>query len=281
MDYKILFFSIFFFCSCEFSGKTSFIIFDDLPKEILVIKSLDKEENQKNTKIKCKQEGKTCSEFESCKSFCDDLFFYYKGRENCYNWSYSFFEEFKKTAHQLETLSFSNLNTLSLKCFFEMAQDHRITMFKNFTKKSSELFLTEVASNKELASAIYKADRDEFYILKDLFNKINKNTLRALREKIYFYDHFLIVSQKNNNQSAWIWVDDFINFDCKKNSSCQSPLESYCKVLEGTSREDLAGILDSRSFESAYKREIELATCDSSYCKYEKISDFKDFCEKI
>ena len=280
MRYKILFSILLFFCSCEFYGRSAFIIFDDLPEETLVEKSLNDEEVQEISKIKCEQEAETCSEYESCKVFCDDLFYNHQGRKNCYEWSYSFFKDFKKVARQLETLSFTDLEVPAMKCFFEMSSDHRINFFKNFTDKSAEIFLTQITINKELAWSVFKADKENFNIFEDLFEKIDKKVQRAIREEIFLQNHFLILAQKHNNKSAWSWVDSFIRYDCKKTSACQHPLEYYCDILKETPRKDLEFFLENSWFERAYKSDIELEVCDSYHCEYGKISDFKEFCKK-
>ena len=280
MDYKICFSVLLFLCSCEFYGKSSNILFDDLPEEIRLEKSLE-DEDQSAIKVRCRQEGETCSEYKSCKAFCDDLYFNFQGRENCYNWSYSFFESFERLAYYLETLAFSKLDFPTMKCFFEMSENHRINIFKNFTEKSAEAFLEEIAINEELALLLFKSDKGSFNILKDLFDKIDRRPYRAIRRELFSGENFLVFAQKYSNSTANKWADDFIRYECKKTSTCQNPLEYYCKILAETSRKDLEKFLASHWFERAYKADIESETCYSSNCKYEKVSHFKKFCEKF
>ena len=280
MGYKILFSLLLFVCSCCFYGKTSHIIFDDLPAET-VEKGLSVEESQEIEKIQCKQEGEVCSEYKSCKTFCEELFFTQKGKENCYKWSHSYFKDFEKLAYQLETLSFSNLDFPTVKCFFEMSEDHRISLFKNFTEKSAEKLLTQIAINYELAWPLFQADKEYFDILKDLFGKIDRRIQRAIRTEIFSQTHFITLALTHKNKPAWNWINSFIRYDCKKTPTCQQSLEYYCEILEETSRGELESLFENRWFERAYKRDIESETCDSDYCEYGKITDFKEICEKI
>ena len=278
MSDKILFFLLFFVCSCRFYSEIPHIIFDDFPEEILE-KSLSGKKSQEKTQ--CRQKGKACSEYESCKTFCDDLFFLQKGKENCYKWSHSYFKNFEKLANQLETLSFSNLDIPTVKCFFEMVEDHRITLFKDWTKKSAEIFLTQIAINYELAGHLYQADKKHFYILKDLLEEFDGRNQRAIRKEIFSQSHFITLALAHKNQPAWNWIDSFIHHDCDKTATCQFALEYYCEVLEETSRKDLESLFANHWFERAYKKDIESETCNSSYCEYGKVTDFKTICEKI
>ena len=229
----------------------------------------------------CKQEGKACSEDRKCKMFCDDLFSHYKGKENCYKWSYSFFKDFKKLADQLKTFSFLDLDFPTAKCFFKMTENHKTSLFKNFTEESAEKFLIQIAKNEPLAHPIFQSDKKGFEILEDLFSKLDRRVQRAIRAEIYSDSHFLILAHKYKNRSAWYWIDSFIRYDCKKTSSCQHPLEYYCEILEDTYRGDLEDFFENHWFEKAYKGDIEAMACDSYDCEYGKVSDFKEFCEKI
>ena len=280
MSYKTLLFSLFFIFSCRFHGEAVPIVFDDFI-ETTVEKSLGIEKTRKTKKIRCEQEGEICSEHERCKDFCNDLFFYHKGKEACYGWSYSYFKGFEKLAYQLKTLSFSNLNFPTVKCFFEMSEDHRIRFFENFTKKSAEKFLAQIATNPKLALSLFQADKKHFDILKDLFEKIDRRVQRAIGKEIFSQSHFLTLAHKHKNRSAWGWIDSFIHYDCKKSLTCQNPLEYYCEILEGTSRGELESLFENNWFENAFKNDIESSTCDSYYCEYGKVSDFKEFCEKF
>ncbi|MCY4321704.1 MAG: hypothetical protein OXC37_04815 [Bdellovibrionaceae bacterium] len=276
MKLRILCSLLFFIFSCQFSGKTKLSVFDDLPVEI---KNPSKQkEEEKETK--CKQTGETCLEYEECKAFCEEVFFNNKGRENCYNWSYSYFSNFKTLTQQIENLSFSNLDLKTAKCFFELTKNNRIKLFKNFTEKSAELFLIQMVLNYELANYIYQSDKKEFYILKDLFYKLDRRIEIAIKTEIFSGDNFLILAQKYNNIPALNWIDNFIRDDCRRHSNCYNPLEYYCIIFQNTYREDLEDFFENRWFRT-YKEDIESETCDSSYCEYGKVSDFKEFCEKI
>ncbi|MCZ0932641.1 MAG: hypothetical protein OXJ52_05770 [Oligoflexia bacterium] len=278
MSRKILFSFLLFICSCR--GSAPYIVFDDLPEETAE-KSLSDEETQGIEKIQCRREGKACSEYKSCQSFCEDLFFTQKGKENCYKWPHSFFKDFKKFVWQLETSSFSNLDFPTMKCFFKMSEDHRIRLFKNFSEKPAEKLLAQIAVNYKLALPLFHSDKKNFDILKDLFEKIDRRAQRAMMAEIFSRNHFLILAHKHKNKPAWDWIDSFIRYDCKKTSSCRHPLEYYCEILEETYRGDLESFFENRWFERAYKEDIELSACDSYDCEYGKVSDFKEFCEKI
>ena len=279
MSQKLIFSLLFFVCSCQFEG-TSYIFFDNITEK-RVEESLAVEETQLIEQIQCKQEGKTCSEYKSCQRFCNDLFFTHKGKENCYKWSYSFFKDFEELAQQLKAFSFSHLDFPTVKCFFKMSEDHKITIFKGFTEKAAEEFLEQVAINQDLAWSLFRSDKEHFDILKDLFEKRDRRVQRAIGKDIFSDSSFLILAHKHNNRSAWDWIDSFIRHDCKKVSSCQHPLEYYCEILEEDYREDLESFFENRSFERAYKKDIEAETCGLRACQYGKVKDFKSFCEKI
>ena len=272
MNRKFLFLFLFFIGSCG-DGR-AYIFSSSSPEEI-------EQESLTVEGIQCKLEGRACSEDKKCQMFCDDLFFHYKGRENCYNWPYSFFKDFKKVANQLKTLSFSDLDYPTVKCFFKMTEDHKISLFKNFTEKSAKKFLTQIVKDQQLAHSLLQSDKVDFEILEGLFGKIDRRVQRAIRTEIYLDSHFLILAHKYKNRFAWRWIDSFIHYDCKKNSSCQNPLEYYCEILEETYRGDLEDFFENHWFERAYKEHIESTACDSYDCEYGKVSDFKEFCEKI
>ena len=276
MSYKFLFFPLLLVCSCQFYGKVSHLVFEDEAKE-----SLSVEERQELNKVQCRPEGESCSEHEDCKTFCEDLFFNQKGTEHCWKWPYSAFKEFKKLKQQLETLSFTDLDFSTVKCFFEMSKNHRITLFKNFSIKSAKIFLAQIAINEKLAKPLYQADKGDFNMLEDLFDKIDRRFQRAMREDIFHQSPFLTLSLEYKNQPARDWADSFIRYKCKKTTTCQQPLEFYCEILKETSRIELENLFESRWFEIAYKRDIEAEACDSRDCEYGKISDFKEFCKKI
>ena len=281
MNQKILFFLMFFLCSCHFRENAVPYVFIDKFTEQTTEKSLGFESIQANEKAQCEQNGPACSEYERCKAFCDDLFFYNKGRENCYKWSYSFFPDFIKLFEQIETLSFSNLDFSTVDCFFEMSEDHKMSLFKNFPEKSAEKLLAYIASHYELALPLFHSDKVDFDIFVGLFGKFDRRIQRGIREKISDQTHFLILAHRSKNKAAWAWLDGFIHYDCKKSPTCRNPLEYYCEILEETPRSDLESFFENPWFERAYKRDIESSVCDSYDCEYGKISDFKEFCEKM
>ena len=162
-----------------------------------------------------------------------------------------------------------------------MAEDHRIALFKNFTEKSAKLFLIQIAVNYELANYIYQTDKKRFDLLKDLFSKLDRRIQRAIRTEIFSGDHFLILAQKYKNTPALKWIDSFIHNNCKKSSTCSNPLEYYCEIFKETYRKDLETFFENHWFERAYKEDIESKTCDSYYCEYGRIPDFKELCENI
>ena len=276
MSYKFLFFALLLLCSCQFYGKVSHLVFEDQAEE-----SLSVEETNGLDKVQCPKRGDSCSEHEDCKAFCDDLFIYKKGKEHCWKWPYSAFKDFKKLKQQLETLSFADLDFSRVKCFFEMSKSHRISLFKNFSKKSAEIFLAQIAINEKLAKPLYQADKKDFNMLEDLFDKVDRRFQRAMSENIFHQSPFLTLSLEYKNQPAQDWADSFIRYKCKKTTTCQQPLEFYCDILEDTSKRELENLFERRWFEIAYKRDIEAKACYSRDCEYGKISDFKEFCKNI
>ena len=240
MKQKILYFLIFLLCSCHFGEHAVYYTLVGSHAEETAEEILDFGTGQE--KKQCEQSGPACSEYGRCKAFCDDLFFYQKGRDNCYKWSYSFFPDFIKLLEQIETLSFSDLDFATVDCFFEMSEDHRLNLFKNFPEKSAEKFLVYIANQYELALPLFHSDKVDFYLLKDLFGKLDKRIQKGIRTEIFDQTHFLILAHRSKNKPAWDWIDSFIRHDCKKSSTCQDPLEYYCEILEETSRGDLESL---------------------------------------
>lgn len=218
-----------------------------------------------------------------CKEFCNELFFTSRtDRQNCYNWPLSLFSDFKDLFEIIQTDRFQSMDTKALKCFLEWSDGSKDIFLRQLNKAEAQELLIRVAHDIELASSFYKADRSDLSILHGIYKKIGGRTPTAVKKGLKpGGDNFLILLDKYNNPAAWYWLNSHIVYRCKRDHSCQEPLEYYCEILEDTGTSVLNDFFENRFFSLKYRGSIKSKTCGSSSCEYGNVEDFHQMCRSI
>lgn len=229
----------------------------------------------------CVEEGPGCWQFPLCKSFCEDLFFNKEKRQECFNWPLPLFEDFKILMDTMDNEDFRLVDPEVLKCFLEFTKEDKTFLFDKFSEEEAQEFLEEIANNVKLSFYLSEKDKGDFSIFDTLFKKIDSRVTVAIAEPLFEGENFLISILQQENRSAWIWLNDYIIYKCRKDRHCKEPLEYYCKILEDVSSNDLKDFFESQHFEGEYKRKIESKRCDSDSCSYGDLKDFNEMCDNI
>lgn len=229
----------------------------------------------------CQTKGPGCWQFSECMSFCDDLFFKEEKRKKCYNWPMPLFEDFKNLTEAMSRESFRYLELEVLKCFLEFTEDDKDILFEKFNEEEAKEFLEEVAGDGTLAFYLAEKDKGDFSILNTLFKKINSRTERAVGEPLFEKNNFLILVHQQDNRPAWVWLNDYIIYQCRRDRSCKEPLDYYCKILENVNFSILEDFFENQHFQREYERRIESKTCNLDNCSYGDLRDFNEMCDNI
>ena len=238
-------------------------------------------ENQEEGYV-CLREGRGCWEFEECRTFCEDLFFSPENRQMCFEWPIDLYEDFKRLFVVRDTETFENIEPQVLRCFLGLSERNRSVFFKAFDEETAQEFLKEIAGNPKLAFELAGYDKGDFSLLDKLFKKISSYIIRAVKANLdYSKGNFLTLIHEYENRPAWTWLDDYIVHHCRRDSSCEEPLEYYCKILEDNRSKELEDFFYNQNFKRSYRQRIEAQTCGSRNCEYGDVRDFKELCREI
>ena len=229
----------------------------------------------------CQKGGRGCWEFPECRNFCENLFFNEQSQHICHQWPISLFKDFENLFVTINTKPFHNIEPQVLKCFLKLSKDKNI-LFKKFDMEEAKEFLEEVAVNPELAFYLAGEDKDRFSILHTLFQKIHSRVPGAIKSPLSLNKgHFLILLHEHQNRSAWAWLNDYIGYHCRRDSSCKEPLDYYCEILRDVHPKIMEDFFKNRHFKQEYKKDIELKPCGSTTCPYGTVQGFEKMCEEL
>lgn len=231
----------------------------------------------------CKhRKGQGCWEFSTCRTFCEDVFFSKELEETCYNWAFSLYEDFAILFNLMDKKAFQEVEPEILSCFIRLSGNQKDTFLRSWDQEKAEAFLEELAFNEKLAYELFKVDKKEdFEILEALFRKLgHRKADRNLKVNLdNLNESFFTLIQNENNYPAWKWLDNYVSMECKKDRSCEEPLEYYCEVLEDYSRGELDDFLYKNDlFAKDYRGDIESKTCRGSACEYGDVQDLRTIC---
>ena len=238
-------------------------------------------EENKTESFVCQKEGRGCWEFPECRSFCENLFFNEHSKQMCRQWPISLFEDFENLFVTINTKPFHSIEPQVLKCFLKLSEEKNV-LFKKFDMEEAKEFLEEVAVNPELAFYLAGEDKDNFSILNTLLKTIHSRVPSAIKKRLSLNKgHFLILLHEHQNRSAWAWLNDYIIYRCRRDSSCKEPLDYYCEILQDIQPKILEDFFKNRHFKQEYKKDIELKNCGSATCQYGTAQDFEKMCEEL
>lgn len=222
-----------------------------------------------------------CWAFPYCRNFCDELFINKKEEEACYNWPLDLAEDFSSLYETMSEGVFQDLQPETLKCFLNLTENNKV-LFQNLNEEESKEFLMELSFNHNLAYHLAKADKGDFSVFNTLFRNIQNRRISGIKESLGFRkENFLIEIHKEENLSAWSWLNDYIVHLCRRDSKCKEPLDYYCEILKPVKNSSLEDFLENSPFKKKYQRVIEAKICDSSNCEYGNIQNFKEMCDNI
>ena len=242
--------------------------------------SLDQEEDSV-CKNRVNEENPVCWTFPGCRSFCEELFFSKEKQQICYNWPTALVDDFEILFSTMTKGLFQNIDSKIFKCFLKLSENNSI-LFKNLNEEESKEFLEEVAVNHNLAYHLASEDKGNFSVLTALFRKIKSRFINAIKQPLsHKHSNFLIALHKEENRSAWTWLNDYLIYRCRGDSTCKEPLDYYCEILEDVKGEALEDFFENNGFKREYRQRIESKTCGSSRCEYGELRDFDEMCDNI
>ncbi len=228
----------------------------------------------------CQKESQACWGFPACVRFCEELFFNKESRKKCLQWPMVLFEDFNNLLNIIRTQPFQEIDLKVLKCFMDLSEEDKTILFKRLNKDSAQEFLEEIAKTPELALILAKEDDKNFSIFRTLTKKVSSRIPTAIKGR-GGSKNFLILLNENENRPAGVWLDDFISHFCRRDSSCDEPLDYYCKILDKTRSEPLKDFFENAYFKKEYKRNIESKSCGSQNCEYGNLIDFRSLCRSF
>ena len=228
-----------------------------------------------------KEEGDKCWQFQSCRNVCEELFFNNEQKENCYNWPMHLFEDFIELIDTMERGLFQQLEPEVFQCFLKITEGRTNILFRKFSKEEAKEFLEVLSYTYDLTFHLEKADGRDFFIFNSLFRKINHRIPSAIKKELRGGDNFLILLNKYENQTGWMWLNNYITHRCRIDSKCKEPLDYYCEILKDVQNSDLNDVFENRKFKNEYQRDVESKTCGADRCEYGNIQDFDEMCSRI
>lgn len=217
-----------------------------------------------------------------CRNFCEVLFINKKDEQTCQNWSLELVNRFSDLHRIMTKDVFQDISPETFKCFLKLTDNNPI-LLKNLTEDESKEFLLEIAFNYNLAYNLSAADNGDFSVLTALFRKISGRLMSAVKEPLgYNKESLLIEVYREDNQQAWNWLNDYLVYLCRKDSTCKEPLDYYCEILDDVSTKILTDFFENNSyFEKEYGKTIQSKSCGQKTCEYGNIQNFQQMCDGI
>ena len=225
--------------------------------------------------------GDRCDEDDECWSLCHQIFHRRAEQDNCGRRPEELVDAFDLLLEDMQTGNVESVDGMVMQCLFQIDDGEFMKQLNRLNTKKAKAFLREIGYKEDLAEAIFELD-EEHRIMRDLLEEAGLDEgWDFLTEEVDTRDTLIEVILEEENEDAWLWLDNYVRERCSKDSSrhCESsssnpdklddiyyragkqglgeaekrePFIAYCKALED-SNNATESFVDSEVFESDYE----------------------------
>ena len=242
-----------------------------------------------------------CDGDDDCMDACDDLFPVRKYEAECLKLPAELVYDIEALLLQMDDGDADDIDAGTLHCLLNINDQKFLNELNGLSSREGKDFLQQIASDEDLADTIAEHD-DDYTILERImeaaFGESNSDGLKGFTRDVTSDLTFLDLILNAENESAFGWVDGYIDDFCDNHDSlCQysqnrkDAFKGYCRIYHGKLGSDTNRswryLKTSSLFKELYEDRITDRNCPNpsntsgNSCEYEKRADFKAVCEDV